>query len=106
MDNDKIIVIDENGQEIEMEVLFSFESDETNKNYVLYFNPADEGSPVYVAIYHEDGSLEQVTDPNEWEMIEEVFHTFVEESGMDSCGCDDCEDDDCGCGCECGCHHH
>ncbi len=105
MDNDKIIVVDEQGQEIEMEILFNFESDETKKNYVLYFNPKDEQSPVYVAIYHEDGTLEQVTDPNEWEMIEEVFNTFVAENEMGGCDCCECEEDDCGCGCDCGCHH-
>ena len=29
-------VFDDNGKEIECEVLFTFESDETHKNYIVY----------------------------------------------------------------------
>ena len=49
----KFKVIDENGKEIECEVLFTFESDETNKNYIVYTdNTTDEGgnTKVYASI--------------------------------------------------------
>lgn len=112
MDNDKIIIIDEEGKEVEMEVLFTFQSDQTNKQYVLYFNPEDEQQGnVFVSSYTEDGDLEPITDESEWEMIEEVFNTFVSEQTDH----DHKHDHDCNCGhnhdhdhdheCECG-HDH
>ena len=36
MENNKFVMIDENGQEREYDVLFTFESEETNKNYIVY----------------------------------------------------------------------
>ena len=34
--NNKFNVIDKDGNEIECEVLFTFESEETKKNYIVY----------------------------------------------------------------------
>ena len=36
MKDTKFTMIDENGNEREYEVLFTFESEETNKNYIVY----------------------------------------------------------------------
>ena len=50
-------VFDENGKEIECEVLFTFESDETHKNYIVYTdNTTDEdgNTKVYASIYTPD----------------------------------------------------
>ena len=77
MSEEKIVIIDEQGQEIEMEVLFTFDSDETKKQYVLYFNPEDESGEVYVSSYTEDGQLIPIEDEKEWELINEVFETFM-----------------------------
>ena len=47
-------VIDEKGQKIMCEVLFTFESDETKKNYIVYTdNSLDENGnvKVYASIY-------------------------------------------------------
>lgn len=77
MNEDKIIIIDEDGQEIEMDVLFTFDSDETNKQYVLYFNPEIESGEVFVSSYTEEGQLIPIEDEKEWEMINEVFETFM-----------------------------
>ena len=83
MNEENIVVVDENGNEIEMQILFTFEGDPTpegkpGKAYVLYFNPEEEEEgTVYASSYTEEGLLEPVEDEKEWEMIEEVFATFM-----------------------------
>lgn len=77
MNQEKIIVIDENNQEIEMEVLFTFDSEDTNKQYVLYFNPENEDGEVFASSYTDDGELLPIEDDKEWDMITEVFETFM-----------------------------
>ena len=56
MENTKMTfkIMGENGQEIECEVLFTFESDETKKNYIVYTdNTLDEqgNTKVYASVY-------------------------------------------------------
>lgn len=77
MNEDKIVVINEDGTEIEMDVLFTFDSDETNKQYVLYYDATKEDGEVYVSSYTAEGELLAITDEKEWDMINEVFETFM-----------------------------
>lgn len=82
LDEKKIIIVDENDNEIEMEILFTFADENRGKNYVLYIDPNNETGEVLVSSYTEEGTLEDITDEDEWAMIEEVFNTFViEEDG-------------------------
>ena len=83
MNEEKIIIIDENGQEVEMEVLFTFDSDQTEKQYVLYFNPASEDGEVFASAYTTDGELFPIEDEDEWDMINEVFETFMSQDNDD-----------------------
>ncbi|MBS5112679.1 MAG: DUF1292 domain-containing protein [Coprobacillus cateniformis] len=92
MDVNKIQVIDDDGNELEFEVLFTFESDETGKKYVLYYDANDEAPQVYSSIYDDEGNLYPVETPDEWEMIEEVFNSFIsqdddEEEMNEDCCC-------------------
>ena len=81
----KFKVIDENGKEIECEVLFTFESDETNKNYIVYTdNTTDEGgnTKVYASIYtpdSEDLNLQPIETDKEWKIIETILNELQEE---------------------------
>ncbi|NLW15255.1 MAG: DUF1292 domain-containing protein [Erysipelothrix sp.] len=77
MHENKIIVIDDNDKEIEMEILFTFESEELGREYVLYLNPEDESGEVFASAYTQDGDLLEISDEAEWKMIEEVFEAFV-----------------------------
>ena len=79
MDVEKIQVIDDDGNELEFEVLFTFENDENGKKYVLYYDANEEEPQVYSSIYDEDGHLYPVDTPEEWDMIEEVFNSFMDE---------------------------
>ncbi|WP_028044019.1 DUF1292 domain-containing protein [Candidatus Stoquefichus massiliensis] len=83
MDANKIQVIDDNGDELEFDVLFTFESDETQKKYVLYYDASVEAPQVYSSIYDDEGHLYPVETPEEWEMIEEVFNSFLAEDAED-----------------------
>ena len=75
---------DENGNDVEYEVLLTFESNETNKNYMLYTdNTTDEDGniKVYASIYvpKEDGTLDENTKllpietDSEWKIIETIL---------------------------------
>ncbi|MFC0270102.1 DUF1292 domain-containing protein [Metabacillus herbersteinensis] len=85
----QITVIDENGNEQLCEVLFTFESDKFNKSYVLYYPlGADENDDEEIEIHAssfsanedgEDGELEPIESEEEWDMIEEMLNTFLDE---------------------------
>jgi uncharacterized protein YrzB (UPF0473 family) len=46
-ESNKMIIKDANGQEKEMEILFTFESDELNREYVVFTDPTDESGEVF-----------------------------------------------------------
>lgn len=100
MDANKIQVVDSEGKEIEFEVLFTFNSEDNEKKYVLYYDPTLEESNVYASVYDEEGNLFEIDDPEEWKMIEEVFHSFMAEQEEHD------HEHDCGCGCGEDHHHH
>lgn len=82
----KFKVIDRNGKEIEFEVLFTFESDETNKNYMVYTdNSIDENgnTRVYASVFMPDAEpleLLPVETEREWKIIETILESIQEES--------------------------
>ena len=71
--------INEEGIEVEYEILFTCESDETGKNYIIYTdNSIDEAgnTKVYASIFHptkQDITLEPITDEKEWKIIEDAL---------------------------------
>ena len=78
-------MIDENGNEVIYDVLFTFESEETNKNYIVYTdNSRDEigNIEVYASIYYPDdphSKLEAIKTEKEWKVIETILDTLQEE---------------------------
>ena len=77
MEENIILITDENGQEKEYEILFTFDNEENGHSYVVYFDPDDDEPQAQASIYTDDGQLLSVEDPEEWELIEEVFQSFV-----------------------------
>ena len=49
MEENSIVVIDEMGNEINMEIVFTYEDEDTKKNYVFYLNPDEEDGEVFVS---------------------------------------------------------
>ena len=79
-------MLDENGNEIIYDVLFTFESEETNKNYIVYTdNKVDEVTgniEVYASIYDPNdpkSKLEAIETEKEWKVIETILETLQEE---------------------------
>ncbi|MBE6103596.1 MAG: DUF1292 domain-containing protein [Erysipelotrichaceae bacterium] len=76
MDSNKLYVTTDNGEEKEMEILFTFDSEQYGKSYVLFYDPKDPEATVYGMAYDEEGNLYAVESQEEWEMIEEVFEGY------------------------------
>lgn len=84
-----ITVVDENGNEQLCEILFTFDSDKFNKSYVLYYpisDNDDEEIEIHASSYvpsenNEDGELSPIETDEEWEMVEEMLNTFLDEEG-------------------------
>ncbi|MBT2686069.1 DUF1292 domain-containing protein [Bacillus sp. ISL-37] len=84
-----ITVVDENGNEQLCEVLFTFDSDEFGKSYVLYYpvgaeDNDDEEIEIHASAFtpsedNEDGDLMPIETDAEWDMIEEMLETFLAE---------------------------
>ena len=87
MENEKMTfkITNENGIEVEYEVLFTFESDETKKNYIVYTdNSLDEdgNTRVYASIYtpgSEETELKPVETEREWKIIETILEQIQEQ---------------------------
>ncbi|WP_110926977.1 DUF1292 domain-containing protein [Bacillus massiliglaciei] len=82
-----ITVVDENGNEQLCEVLFTFDSDKFNKSYVLYY-PISENEDEEIEIHassfvpsenNEDGELSPIETEEEWDLVEEMLNTFLDE---------------------------
>ena len=90
---ENITIVDENGNEQLCNVLFTFESDEFGKSYVLYYPiGAEEDENEEIEIHAssfvpnedgEDGELLPVESDAEWDMIEEMLSTFLDEQEED-----------------------
>ena len=79
-------VISDEGKEIECEVLFTFESDETKKNYIVYTDNSfdDEGNVrVFASIYNPDEpetKLLPIESDKEWKIIETILEELQNEA--------------------------
>ncbi len=78
MDN-TIVIIDENGNDKEMEIILTFDNEETNRSYVLVSDPNDEEGEVFAFAYDEEGNLESVEDETEFSLCQEVLGAFLSE---------------------------
>ncbi len=84
-DKNTFKIINDNGEEIMCDVLFTFDSEETKKSYIVYTdNSKDEQGnvQVFASIYdpnQEDQKLEPITTDKEWKVIETILNTLQEE---------------------------
>jgi uncharacterized protein YrzB (UPF0473 family) len=78
-----LIVTDENGKEIECQIILTFDSEEFNKSFVVYQIVGDETGEYYAASFNpedgDEGKLQQVESDAEWDQIEEVLESFLDE---------------------------
>ncbi|MGY0837330.1 DUF1292 domain-containing protein [Aerococcus urinaeequi] len=88
--HDHITIIDEEGNEQLFEILFTFDSEDFGKSYVILY-PAgvsdEEGVELQAFSYEEsedgfEGQLNPIETEEEWDMVEEVLATFIEDEDM------------------------
>ena len=85
MEKNKFSLIDDKGNEVIYDVLFTFESEETKKNYIVYTDNSrdDQGNvQVYASVYNPDDEktkLEAIETEKEWKVIETILNTLQEE---------------------------
>jgi len=85
MEKNKFTVLDENGNETVCDVLFTFDSDETGKSYLVYTDNSkdSEGNiQVFASVFDptkEETKLEPIESEKEWKIIETILSTLQEE---------------------------
>ena len=85
MKKSSFTMIDQDGNEVVYDVLFTFENDETHKNYIVYTNNKkdDQGNiEVYASIYDPENpksKLEAIKTEKEWKVIDTILTTLQEE---------------------------
>jgi len=118
MNEHQLTVLDEQGNEILCNILFTFESERTHKNVVIFYpveqEDSEDGSIELSAAFYVEGKdgqgdLEPIEADEDWEEVEDAISQFEEEMEHHcGCGCHEHEECECGCGCgedcECGCH--
>ena len=112
LNDDQLVFEDEQGNEVLCDIIFTYHSDDFNKDYVFFAQNGSEdedgkvevGVASYVPQGDGIGELNPVETDEEWDMLEEVFSAYNEDC---ECDCEDCEEceEECDCGCDC-CHHH
>ena len=83
-------VLDDEGNEVVCEVLFTYDSEETKKSYIVYTDNTtdDEGNTkVYASIFNpndEKTELTPIETDREWKIIETILETIQEENNKES----------------------
>ena len=79
MDDNKIIITDENGNEIVFNVLFTYENEERGKSYVFVYKD-DEEDNVMAFVYNElTKEISEIEDDEEYNEVEEVFNAYMDD---------------------------
>ena len=86
---DMITLIDENGNEQLFKELFTFDSDDYRKSYIFIYPAEQENDDsvdiqAYIIADNEDNDgqdLVPIEDDKEWDMVEEVLNTFLDNDG-------------------------
>ena len=76
MKEDSIFITDDNGKEVEMKILLTFEANE--KKYVVVYEENSEDE-LYSFVYDDDGNLYQIETDEELQMVNEVVGAYEEE---------------------------
>lgn len=78
LDSNCLYVKDEDGNEVKMTILFTFDAPD-GKQYVVFQNTNEDNGQVFASRYNEEGELLPIESDEEWDMVEEVINTFVED---------------------------
>lgn len=117
----QLTIIDAEGNEKLCQILFTIDSEEFNKKYVVFFplesmeEEDSEQIALMAAVYKETGDgtgeLSEIETDEEWQMLEDAVADYESQMDEHECHCDhDCDgdcDEECDGECEghCCCHH-
>lgn len=83
LQNGKFTVLNDEGKDVECELLFSFDNEENQRSYVVYTdNTVDEegNTNVYASLLDSsDGSLHPIESEDEWKTIEDILSIIKDE---------------------------
>jgi len=81
--DDTLIITDELGNELEAVIIMTFDSEEFGKSYLVYQLKDDETGEYFAASFNpedgEEGNLVPIETDEEWDFVEEVLESFLEE---------------------------
>lgn len=78
--DDKILVTREDGSEVELTILLTYENEKLGYSYVLYYDEKDENGEVLPFRYNEKThELSELESEEEWELANEVLEAFLQE---------------------------
>ena len=81
--NDKQMIITlDNGEEVLLNILFTYENETRKRTYVFVYEDEHEDD-VMAYIYDENShSLSEIEDDDEYDEVEEVFNTFMNDENI------------------------
>ena len=103
MNDRQLTIVTDDGQEIICNILFTYHSDEFNKDYVVFVKAdTNECSAAsYTPLEDGQGKLDVIENEEEWKMLESVLDDWVSKNQeMSECG--GCNGSCQGCGSSCG----
>ena len=74
----ELTVVDGNGVEHLVEILFTYDNEERGTSYVFFYEK-DNPDEVIAMRYTKEGELEEIEDEEEYAEVEEVFQAFEED---------------------------
>jgi len=83
-------VLNDEGKEITCEILFTFDSEETKKSYMVYTdNTTDDAGnvKVYASVYNPNSTTTEllpIETEREWKIIETILESIQEENNKDN----------------------
>ncbi len=85
MDKNTFTVLNDDGTEVTCHILFTFDSEETKKSYIVYTDDSKDAEgniQVYASIFDPNDpntKLEAIESEKEWKVIESILETLQEE---------------------------
>ena len=77
LDKEEMLVTNEAGEEKVMKILFSYVSEQRQKEYVFLYDKDNEDDVLVFRVNEADESLEEIEDDAEYEEAEEVFNAYM-----------------------------
>ena len=78
-ENSQMTVVDNEGVEHLMQILFTYENEERGTKYVFFYDTSDVDQEVMAMRYTDDNELIEIEDEEEYEEVDEVFSAWQDD---------------------------